>query len=245
MEEKNSIKVSISNVLLIISIIIIIILALFIYKINDEKNDEKKKNTELQAKTYELNEQIDILKSTISELQEKIDKVSETINSNSSNKDSDNKNVTFTDEKIKNSFQQYLDLISYREGSPSGLLMELKLISKESNDNAKKEGYLKTNVEYSTFKEAILNYVTEKCYNNDKNGINANNSFINEDGFLCYLNGGATGCAYEVENITKVSDRVYKAKVIWIQEETRESQNFEFGIENNNGKCVIDFCNKK
>ena len=47
---------------------------------------------------------------------------------------------------------------------------------------------------------------------------------------------------YEVSSITKDREETYTAKVIWKQEEARKNLTCEFGIETNNGKCVIDYC---
>lgn len=145
-------------------------------------------------------------------------------------------NTTFMNEQVKGAFQKYLGLIAARETSPSTVLKELKLINQESNQTAKKEGYLKTDVKYSKFKETILKYITVNCLQKEFS------VFIEEDGYLCYFNGGATGIRYEVNRITKVNDKKYKAEAIWSQEEVKENVSFEFGIENSNGHCVIDYC---
>lgn len=78
MEEKKSIKISLSAFFLILAIITIVVMGLFIYKLNNEKSEETKKSAELQA-------QVDSLNGTVSNLQNKINNISETINSNNSN----------------------------------------------------------------------------------------------------------------------------------------------------------------
>ena len=244
MEEKKVTKISLSNFFLILAIIAIIVMGIYIYKLNNDKSAEIQKSTELQA-------QVNSLEGTVSDLQRKINTISNTINnsikednsttSNVSDKNYIDNNILFTEKQLKDTFQNYLDLIGAKEGSPSNFLKELKLISEDSSKEARKQGYMKTDVKYSKFKETLLNYVTERCYKDD---INFNNSFIEEDGYLCYFNGGATGMVYKVEKVTKVSDKVYKVKGIFLQEEAGEEVNFEFGIENNNGKCIIDYCNQ-
>ena len=56
MEEKQSIKVSLSTFFLFIAIIVICIMGFFIYKINNDKIAEKNKTEELQKQVYALNE---------------------------------------------------------------------------------------------------------------------------------------------------------------------------------------------
>lgn len=73
MEEKRVTKISLSTFLLILAIIIIAIMWVFIFKLNNEKNIETQKATELQAQVNKLN-------GTVSNLQEKIYTISETIN---------------------------------------------------------------------------------------------------------------------------------------------------------------------
>ena len=91
MEEKNTSKISLSTVFLILAIIVILVMGIFIYKLNNDKTAEIKKSTDLQAQVNNLN-------GTISELQGKIDSISQTINSNNTtnNEDSINANNTNT-----------------------------------------------------------------------------------------------------------------------------------------------------
>lgn len=68
MEEKKVIKLSLSTVFLILAIIVIIVMGIFIYKLNNDKNLEIQKSTELQTQVNNLN-------GTVNELQEKANKV--------------------------------------------------------------------------------------------------------------------------------------------------------------------------
>ena len=242
MNEKNVTKISLSTFFLILAVIVIIVMGIFMYKTYNEKNVATEK-------VSDLNGQVSNLKSTVDQLQGKINSISDTINNdnikensistnNVTENDFTSDNILFTEKQVKHAFKKYLDLIAAREASPSSVLKELKLINEEATKAAKKEGYLKTDVKFSKFKETILQYITLNCLQKDFS------TFIEEDGYLCYFNGGATGIGYEVTKITKVNDKKYKADAIWSQEEARENVNFEFGIENNNGKCVIDYCNK-
>ena len=85
MEEKNVTKISLSTFLLIITIIAIIVMGVLIYKLNNDKNTEIKKSTELQAQVNSLN-------GTVSDLQGKIDFISETINSTNVAQNQENAN---------------------------------------------------------------------------------------------------------------------------------------------------------
>ena len=98
---------------------------------------------------------------------------------------SENNNTTipFTEKEIKESFDQYVNLLTARHSDIGSVLGELKLLDSWNYVPAKKEGYSKTNIKYSKFKETILNFMTEDCY--EKN-INFENAFIEENGYLCY-----------------------------------------------------------
>jgi len=87
MEEKKSKGISISGFFLIITIIVIIAMGYFIYKFYNDKANETKRATDLQA-------QVDSLNGTVSELQGKINGVSVTVSDNvniSENINDDNK----------------------------------------------------------------------------------------------------------------------------------------------------------
>jgi len=111
MEEKKSVKISLSTVLLFVAILVIAFMAYYIYT---EKTNYNKQIADLEANTANM-------QYTIDNLQGKIDNISNTINSNSSTSDSNvdtdesfsltgtytNKNtkLTFNDKK----FNIYLD----------------------------------------------------------------------------------------------------------------------------------------
>lgn len=238
MEEKNATKISLSTYFLVIAMFAIVVMGAFIYKLNNDKNTEIKKSANLQAQVNSLN-------GTVNDLQGKINTISETVNSNNSTKTSstnnNNNNNPFTNEQVKEAFQKYLDLTDLIVNSPEDFLRQINLKIDNNNKEAKKNGYKKTTIKYTDFKNALLNYVTNTCYeSNFEQSI-----FIEEDGYLCFLpDVGATGHNYKVENITPNNNNSYNAKVISTPSDTVES-NYEFGIENNNGKCVIDYCNKK
>ena len=145
------------------------------------------------------------------------------------------------DEEIKNAIQNYLDLVGAREGSPEGLLVKLGLTNFGANTEKADDNYIKTNIKYSDYKAKMLNYMTEQWFEN-----NFTKLFKNVNGYLYYFDGGATGLEYEVKSVTikgDYSDLNYIANVDNIHlDDSREQLNIEFHIENNNGKCVISYC---
>ena len=69
MEEKKVTKISLSTYLLVIAIFAIVVMGALIYKLNNDKNTETKKSTELQS-------QVGSLSGTVNTLQNKIDNIS-------------------------------------------------------------------------------------------------------------------------------------------------------------------------
>lgn len=78
MEEKKTTKISLSTFLLILALIIIIVMGIFIFRLNNEKNIEIQKTTELQAQVNSSN-------GSLGDLQEKINTISATVNSSTQN----------------------------------------------------------------------------------------------------------------------------------------------------------------
>ena len=243
MEEKNATKISLSAFLLVLSIIVIIVMACIIYKLNNEKQLANNKVTE-------LNKQVNVLENTVSNLQNTISDISNTItqsnsiaeiNSNSNTQTKASENKTFSNDEIKNAIQVYLDLVGACEGSPEGLLVKLGLTSFGANTEKADNNYIKTSIKYLDYKTKMLNYMTEQCFEN-----NFTKFFKNINGYLYYFDGGATGLEYKVKSITikgDYSDLNYIANVENILlDDSREELNIEFHIENNNGKCVISYC---
>lgn len=155
----------------------------------------------------------------------------QTTNDNQTNADTKS-SIEFSDEQEKSAFQNYLELTEYIVNSPEKFLKKIDLKVNNINKEAKKNGYIKTNIKYEVFKEKLLNYVTDKCY--DKNFEKS--VFIEEDGFLCYLRDvGATGMDYKVASIVKNSTNSFNAIVTATPADKVEIK-YEFGIENNKRK---------
>lgn len=103
-------------------------------------------NTNKEISTLETN--IIEMQKTINNLQEEISTLSNTINSNQ------NGETKFSNDEIKKSLQNYLDLLGAIEGLPMGLLVKLGLYTYNdyANANADDDNYIKTNIKYSTYK---------------------------------------------------------------------------------------------
>ncbi len=251
MEEKKVTKISLSTVLLILSIIVIIVMAYFIYKLNNDKQLANNKVTE-------LNKQVSGLESTVNNLQGTISDISNTITQSNSNTETKNNSSaettsnsntqnnasgkkTFSNDEIKNAIQNYLDLVTAREGSPEGLLVKLGLTNFGTNTEKADNNYIKTNIKYSDYKAKMLNYMTEQWFEK-----NFTKHLKDVNGYLYFDDVGASGEKTEVESISikgDYSDLSYIAHVFDVHfDDSKESRNIEFHIENYNDKCVISYC---
>lgn len=98
MEEKNVTKISLSTFLLVLAIIAIIVMGIFIYKLNNDKNTEIQKSTELQAQVNTLKTQNNNLSGTINTLQE--NRSNEITNTTISEKNEENNLNNTIEERI-------------------------------------------------------------------------------------------------------------------------------------------------
>ena len=227
MEEKKAIKVSLGTVICII-IIILLIVALFCmwyyYNNISDKNNISATNTNISNTLTSNNVDNNLPKTD-----------------NSLNNSSNNTSKKFSNEEIKISLQNYLNLIGAREGSPEDLLVELGLMSSGTYDTRTSDNYIKTSIKYSDYKSKMLNYVTEEWFNKT-----FTNYYKEIDGYLYFFDGGASGMKFEVVNVAikgAYSDSAYIGEVYDIHfDDSKELLNLEFHIENYNGKCVISYC---
>ena len=253
MEEKKTIKISLSTFFLILAIIVIVIMGVFIFKFY---NDKKVADSEVK----DLNNQVIGLESTINTLEGKINSLEGTINNNANNitnnivnsenventqnnddTTSNSTSKTFSNDEIKKSIQNYLDLKGASAGSPEGLLVKLELTSYGQYKDRTDDNYIKTNIKYSDYKSKMLNYMTEQWFENK-----FTNYYKNIDGYLYFFDGGATGMSFDVESVNikgAYSDLNYIANVYNIHiDESKELEHVEFHIADYNGKCVISYC---
>ena len=169
-----------------------------------------------------------------------------------------------SEDEVKDVIQKYLDLYGCFLGSPDVLLEEIGLV-KGSLDTYIDESYIendvsyiKTNIEYSSFKNAMCNYMTDEWFSN----AILNDYFKNKNGFLSYMDGAATGESFIVEKIEKNTSNTkpkiessilekdkeyvtaqYKAKINTSPFFTSDSDEVYFSVENIDGNLVISECN--
>ena len=223
MEEKKTLKI---NVLTISLLLVIIILIGYICI---EKRDSKLK---------------------IEDLENKINTISQTFTSSTKAKDSNVSNsdekIEFSNTEIKKAISDYLNIfVGY--GSTDGILCDLGLMKngEYNNVNVTDDNYKKTNIKYSDFENTIEKYMTKEWFEKI-NAQRENKLFKNIDGILYYNDVGLTGTEYVIEKVEikgDYSDKSYIAtgysKNI---DDSKNEEVIEFHIENNNGKCVISYC---
>lgn len=115
---------------------------------------------------------------------------------------------TLTNPKIediaKNTFNEYLEKIASYEKSNIGpmpyLLCELELATEEELDSLCKNvsstsEYIKSNVKYEKFKNALLQYVTEEYF------VKFFSQYRNIDGYVAFCNCAGSGAWSSVEDV--------------------------------------------
>lgn len=224
MEEKKTLKI---NVLTISLLLVIIILIGYICI---EKRDSKRK---------------------IEDLENKINTISQTFTSSTnakkdSNVSNSDEKIEFSNTEIKKAISDYLNIfVGY--GSTDGILCDLGLMKngEYNNVNVTDDNYKKTNIKYSDFENTIEKYMTKEWFEKI-NAQRENKLFKNIDGILYYNDVGLTGTEYVIEKVEikgDYSDKSYIAtgysKNI---DDSKNEEVIEFHIENNNGKCIISYC---
>ena len=150
----------------------------------------------------------------------------------------------------KNTIQSFFNIICAHEANTVGMLQikEIGLIkdyeewSRICNTNERDvEGYVKTNIKYSDYKEAMLDYVSESLFIKEFKSL-----YKEKDGYLYYFNGGGTGRQFAVEDVF-LKDGQYIATIynVTFEEETGskgEAQYRQFNVEMHNQKYVISYC---
>ncbi len=245
MENKQRIKMNLLIIFLILAIIVIAVMSFFVYGLYNN------------VKT--ANSRVDSLNNQISELKDKVNNYSQD-NIETDNNQADlneqqyaqenPKKDDYSIEEITEVLQTYLNLEGAFSGSPLDLLYELGYnsidITKRAEDN-----YIKTNIKYNEFKNKMLNYMSEDLFNRFNTFIDIKNCYKNVNGYLYFIDSGATGHGHKVQNVEFKSNNSYVGKVyyIWVTgEKSDEVYDFNFTISSNNGKCIIntiDICNNK
>lgn len=234
MEEKKSINISLSTFLLIIAIIVIIIMGILMCKFYKDKTKEIEKNLNLQN-------EVNRLSGTVSDLQSKIDSVEEILTKDDTETNQSN-NEYFSDEQVRETLSNYLELEA--SANCDALLENLtekgKLKYDSSKDNMLNDGTIITNIKFSDYKNAMLNYISESEF--EKNWTTALYYDKDNNGYLTKIEGGGGLRVYTIKSITKTADSSYNAKVTSVVEDGEyfEENNFDFIVTSYNGNCVID-----
>lgn len=235
MEEKKTIKISITTLFLVLAIFAIIVMGVFIIKINKQQEEQIESNKELKEEVNKLKTDNNVENNTNNETENNI-------NNNSTTESSAN-TASFTDSEVKKSLEEYLNLMGYKHGSKLSILVPLNLMNEESIANLEESGEAEVNtgVKYDKFKNQILNYISNNCFDNT-----FNDDYINKNGTLYVKNEDGSGDSYKVKSISKISDNSYKAEIENDAYDEVITDTINFKITNNsNGKCVIDECDKK
>lgn len=235
MEEKKTIKISITTLFLILSIVAIIVMGVFILKINKQQEEQIESNKELKEEINKLKTDNNVENNTNNE--------TENNTTNNSTTESLANTASFTDSEVKKSLEEYLNLMGYKHGSKLSILVPLNLMNEESIANLEESGEAEVNtgVKYDKFKNQILNYISNNCFDNT-----FNDDYINKNGTLYVKNEDGSGDSYKVKSISKISDNSYKAEIENDAYDEVITDTINFKITNNsNGKCVIDECDKK
>lgn len=90
MDEKKTIKISLSTFFLILAIVVIIVMGFFMYKLYNEKSIATQK-------IEDLNNELNTLEKTVNDFQQKMDSISNTIDSNIPDNDSNNNSPVTAD----------------------------------------------------------------------------------------------------------------------------------------------------
>lgn len=235
MSEKGSKKISVSTILLIIAIIIIGVMGYFIYKLYNEKDAET-------ARANELQEQVNNLNGTINDLQGKINIINDTLNNNTT-KTNTNSSVELKDEDVKKAISDYLELYASANcGTPLDVLKEKGKINYDPSkyDINTNTGEVITNLKFSDYKNAMLNFVSEAEF--ERNWTSKINLKENSNGYLTHLQGGGGLRVYTIKSVSKINDTTFSAKTSSAvgNNEFYEENDYTFTVKTNNGVYVID-----
>lgn len=237
MEEKKTIKISLSTFFLLLALIAIVVMAIFMYKFYDDKKKADEKSSNLENQLSNLNE-------TVKDLNDKISNTSNTNEVSNSNNTTTSSEASFTDAEIKTSLSKFLEM--YANANCDSLLdylSEQGLLGNTPYDSTvSDDGVVTTNVKFSDYKKAMLNYVSEDCFNKD--WTSPQNFYENDEGYLVKAQGGGSLREYTVNSISKVTDDTYSANTTSTNlddsEAPSENEKITFSISSYNGKCVID-----
>ena len=234
MEEKNSGKITAGTYAVIVTIVFLVLLVgilggMLIQKNNVTTNVANENKENLVTNNTDKNETQKLVKNEIKEN-----------NTNTKSEEINSTEKTFSNAEIKKVMQKCLNLESAKTKSTYEALITLGFYKEENlqayidkEKPAQQPPFVKTPIKYIEFKNKILKYMTEDCYQEHWNDF-----FKNENGYLCYNNVGATGVEYKVNSIKKAGD-YYIANVTATSEGPDDEMEIRFKIDDT--KCVVDF----
>ena len=152
--------------------------------------------------------------------------------------------IEFSNTEIKKVISDYLNIF-VGWGSTDEILCDLGLMKngEYNNVNVTDDNYKKTNIKYSDFENIVEKYMTKEWFEK----INAQRVlFKNIDGIVYYNDVGLTGTKYVIGKVEIKGDYSDKSYIATGYSEnvdgSKNEEVIEFHIENNNGKCIISYC---
>ena len=150
--------------------------------------------------------------------------------------------IVFSDEQVKTTLSDYLELRAHANCDTllGNLTEKGKLNYDSSKDTFNNDGIVVTLIKFSDYKNAMLNYVSEREFN--KNWTNKQHFGQNSNGYLTKIEGGGGLREYTINSISKTNDNTYTAKTSSVVEdgEYYEETEYTFVVTTYNNNCVID-----
>lgn len=223
-------KVNLTTVLLIIAIIIIVVLGAVAFIFYRDKSDA-------ESKLNSLTSQVSGLENTVTSLREEQSKVKE----DSSNKSSTSNNKTtvetedLDDEKVKDTLEMVLKLYGDVKGAPSDIIETLKL-GKATSERSEDGMYVKTNVKYADYKNAVMEYVSEDCFDRY-----FTENYKEIDGILYYRDGFGSADEYEIDSVKNKKSNTYVADAWWLNQEGEKSTEYTITFDVDDEYIITSF----
>lgn len=162
-------------------------------------------------------------------------------------------NNTFTLKQVKASLKDYFNL--YAAGQNATLIQELgergklKYNTSKWDTKGKNKDEWATDIKFSEYKNAMLNYISENEFDRHWNPNNKSVKVdvkVNKNGYIIPPQPKGNAPVYSIDELSKHGDYEYKARVQYIINEdisTIKNYNYNFIVANSNGKCIIDSIN--
>ena len=225
MKDITKINVSSSTFFITVAAVVAIIVFVFIVKFTNVQEKEMGKKTE------NITNDVGKLHSQITDMEDK----------------------TFTTKQVRTTLTNYFKL--YAAGQNGTLIDELgkngklKYNTSKWTYASKKNEQGSTDIKYSDYKNAMLNYVSENEFDRHWNPNNKSVKVdikINKDDYIIPPQSNGNAPVYSIDELSKNGDYEYKAKVQYIINEdisTIKNYNYIFVVAEYNGNCIIDSIN--